>query len=150
MIAEEEHLHDLHVSLEEKEHALTDAFEASDLEAVTSAFAAFDEFNLAHLKKEEAVMMPKVMEMVKGGISLKKLMVEELLPMVSESLDFEFFVKFANEILEKHPENMPRVRVFDHALWAVSTPDEWKKYDRWIKESLTPTTYQEVQDVISA
>lgn len=150
MIAEEEHLYDLHVSLEKKEHALADAFEGSDLEAVQSAFTAFDEFNLAHLKKEEAVMMPRVMEMAKSGISLKKVMVEELLPMVTESLDFEFFVKFANEILEKHPENMPRVRVFDHALWAVSTADDWKKYDKWIKETLKPETYQEVQDAINA
>jgi hypothetical protein len=149
MIAEEEHLHDLHVNLEEKEHALADAFEASDLDAVKSAFAAFDELNLEHLKKEEAVMMPKVMEMVKSGVSMKKVMIEELLPMVSDSIHFEFFVKFANEILEKHPENEPRVRVFDHALWAVSTPDEWKKYDRWIKETLTPETYQEVQDAIN-
>jgi hypothetical protein len=150
MIAEKEHLHDDHVTLEEKEHALAKAFEASDLEAVKSTFAAFDEFNLAHLKKEEAVMMPKVMQMVKGGISLKKVMLEELLPLVSGSPDFEFFVKFANEILEKHPENMPRVRVFDHALWAVSTPEEWKKCDQWIKETLTPKSYQEVQAAINA
>jgi hypothetical protein len=150
MIAEKEHLHDDHVSLGEKEHAVAKAFEASDLEAVKSTFAAFDEFNLAHLKKEEGVMMPKVMEMVKGGISLKKVMLEELLPMVSDSLDFEFFVKFANEILEKHPENMPRVRVFDHALWAVSTPEEWEKYDQWIKDTLTTKSYDEVQAAINA
>jgi hypothetical protein len=95
-------------------------------------------------------MMPKIMEMVKGGISLKKVMQEELLPMVSESLDFEFFVKFANEILEKHTENMPRVRVFDHALWAVSSPEGWKKYDQWIKETLKNKSYQEVQAAINA
>jgi hypothetical protein len=95
-------------------------------------------------------MMPNVMEMVKGGISLKKVMQEEILPMVSESLDFKFFVKFANEILEKHTENMPCVRVFDHALWAVSTPEEWKKYDQWIKETLTKKSYKEVQAAINA
>lgn len=150
MIAEKEHLHELHVSLDEKEHALAKAFESSDLEAVKLAFAAFAENNSAHLKKEEDIMMPQVMAMVKGGVSLKKVMIEELLPMVSGSPDFEFFVKFANEILEKHPGNMPRVRVFDHALWAVSTPEQWKVYDQWIKETLTTKSYEELQAAINA
>ena len=93
-------------------------------------------------------MMPKVMEMKKMGKPLKKYMKEELLATIVNTPDFEFFVKFANEILERHSEGMPRVRVFDHALWAVSTPEQWKVYDKWIKDTLPDKSYQEIQAVL--
>ena len=63
--------------------------------------------------------------------------------------DFEFFVKYANKMLHAHPGNMPRVRVFDHALWACVEPNKWAIYDQWIKESVPPERYAEVQRVIN-
>mmetsp|Transcript_15261 Transcript_15261/g.16936 ORF Transcript_15261/g.16936 Transcript_15261/m.16936 type:complete len:220 (+) Transcript_15261:188-847(+) len=141
-------LSDSHHILEDMEEITTKAFADGDIAAVKSAYKSYEETNLEHLEKEEKIMMPKVMAMKKMGLPLKKYMQEELLATIIETPDFEFFVKFANEMLERHPEGMPRVRVFDHALWAVSTPEQWGVYDKWIKETISEKSYQELQAVL--
>eukprot|EP00523_Entomoneis_sp_CCMP467_P017183 CAMPEP_0168770362 /NCGR_PEP_ID=MMETSP0725-20121227/2879_1 /TAXON_ID=265536 /ORGANISM="Amphiprora sp., Strain CCMP467" /LENGTH=271 /DNA_ID=CAMNT_0008819801 /DNA_START=24 /DNA_END=839 /DNA_ORIENTATION=- len=148
-IVEKASLSDMHDDLHAKEKAISEAFAAKNIRKVQSEFAAYDSINLSHLNKEEGIMMPKVQEMKKMGVPMKKLMIQELLALVVDSPDFEFFVKFANEILEKHTGGMPRARVWDHALWAVATPDQWTVWDAWIKETLKPETYQELQDAIA-
>mmetsp|Transcript_14070 Transcript_14070/g.18348 ORF Transcript_14070/g.18348 Transcript_14070/m.18348 type:complete len:252 (+) Transcript_14070:243-998(+) len=149
-IANNGKLAELHVILHEKEEAVEEAFKAKDIAKLKEVFPPYDKINLNHLVKEEEIMMPKVMEMQKAGENVKKLMREELLDTVSGSPDFEFFVKFANEMLDKHPEGQPRARVWDHALWALATEEEWTVWDAWIKESLKPETYKELQDAIEA
>lgn len=138
----------LHAELEKIENEVDVACKKSDLVALKKVFPTFHEMNESHLKKEEDVMMPSIMEMKKAGEPMKKMMTQDILPLVSETPDYEFFVKYANEILEKHDGGMPRARVFDHALWAASTPEQWKKVDGWIKETLKESTYQQLQAVL--
>ena len=149
-VASDAKLSDDHATLEAKENELKAAFAAKDLAKVKETFAEYEKINSDHLVKEEKIMMPKVMEMAKSGKNMKKLMRDDVLNTVVDSPDYEFFIKFANEILEKHPEGQPRVRVFDHALWAVATPDEWSTWDAWIKESVSPESYKELHDAIDA
>lgn len=141
-------LYGLHTDIDKMEKQVDAACKKSDLATLKKVFPAFYEMNESHLKKEEDVMMPSIMEMKKAGEPLKKFMIQDILPLVSETSDYEFFVKYANEILEKHDGGMSRARVFDHALWAVSTPEQWQKVDGWIKETLKESTYQELQAVI--
>ena len=140
-------LHGMHESLEKQEEALAAAFAEKDMDKVKTLFEKFDKENLDHLKKEEEVMMSKVMQMKKDGHPMKKIMIQDVLSLVVDSEDFEFFVKFANEMLEKHSEGQPRVRVFDHALWAVATKEQWTVWDAWIKETVKPETYTTKLDV---
>lgn len=151
-VATENHLSDDHDTLQRMETALNEAFQQSNkiTKEIKTAFEEYSQENLTHLEKEEKIMMPKVMALVKMGHSMKKIMIDDLLAAVINTKDFEFFVKFANEILEKHPAGMPRARVFDHALWAVSSPEQWLIYDQWIKETVSDKTYQELQAAINA
>jgi hypothetical protein len=75
-------------------------------------------------------------------------MIAEILATVVNSPDFEFFIKYANEMLDKHNGGMPKARVFDHALWAVATPDQWNQWSGWMKESLAEKTYEDLQSVL--
>jgi hypothetical protein len=121
------------------------------LAEIKIAFEAFEEANLAHLEKEEGIMMPCVSKMAKSGKhNMKQIMREEILASIVDSKDFEFWIKYANEVLERHPEGMPRVRVFDHALWAVASPAQWEEWDKWIKETVSAATYKELHDAIGA
>lgn len=148
-IADDAGLSALHVELHKLEHKVQHAFENKDLKQLKTYFPEYLKVNLAHLEKEEAIMMPKVMEMKKMGVNLKQVMIEELLDTVVDHPDFEHFIKFGNQILEKHHEGNPRVRVWDHALWAVATPQQWAVWDAWIKEVVQPETYQELQNAIN-
>lgn len=138
-------LYGLHSELDKAEKEVDAACKKSDLQALKQAFPAFHEINESHLKKEEDVMMPSIMEMKKAGEPMKKFMTQDILPLVSETSDYEFFVKYANEILEKHDGGMSRARVFDHALWAASTPEQWTIVDGWIKETVEESTYNQLQ-----
>jgi hypothetical protein len=140
-----------HETLHAKEQAFSQALvDGHDVHRIQQTWAAFaTAANESHLKKEESIMMPKVMEFVKDGKNLKELMKTELLANIEDDLtEMEFFIKYANDVLERHPGGMPRVRVFDHALWAVSSTEEWKVYDAWIKETLSPKSYLELQEAI--
>lgn len=148
--ADEAKLSESHAILHTMEEAVEEAFKEKNMEKLKAAFSEYDTENLDHLVKEEDVMMPKVAQMQKDGHPLKKYMTEEILATVIDSPDFEFFIKFGNQILEKHPQGQPRVRVWDHALWAVATEEQWVVWDAWIKETLKPESYQELQDAIKA
>lgn len=148
-MAAKEHLREEHIRLHEKEEALIRSLESNeDIATVRKAFEAYEQANLEHLKKEEDIMMPRVSEMAQTGHNLKTYMKEDILGVVVDSPDFENFVKYANDVLERHPEGMPRVRVFDHALWAVATPEQWKQWDQWIKETISDSSYKELYNAI--
>jgi hypothetical protein len=70
-------------------------------------------------------------------------MMEEILPLVGD--DEEFFFKHACVTLEKHDGGMPRARVFVHALWAVSTPEQWSKRKKFVKGGLAKSTWKEIE-----
>ena len=77
-------------------------------------------------------------------------MTEQVAPLVPKE-HMEFFIKFANQVLERHDgEHQTRVRVFDHALWSVATPEQWSQWNVWIKESLSEAKYEQVQAAIQA
>ena len=124
------------------------ALESKNVDSMKSTYAEFEELNLAHLKLEEDFMMPSVMSMVKAGKPMKKFMIEEILANVKED-EMEFFIKYANRVLEQHSGGQPRVRVFDHALYAVATPEQWKLWDSYIKDTVNEKTYGELHAVIS-
>lgn len=61
----------------------------------------------------------------------------------------EFFIKYAMGTLQNHSQEMPRMRVFGHALWAIADNDqEWKKWDQWIRQAVTPTNYTALEAVL--
>ena len=139
-----------HEAVDEVEAEAMRAVQARDGEAFSMAFVEYQQINIDHMEKEEKAMMPKVKEMIKEGASMRQLVRDELMALIVDSPDMEHFVKYANEILVRHADNMPRARVFDHALLAVSTPQEWDKYDAWIKETMPDEVYQEINNAIHA
>ena len=142
-------LYELHTELDALEQAVSDAMAAMDMDALAVAFPRYMERNEAHLSKEESVMMPAIMTMMKAQLPLKQFMTQDILPTVTgNSDDWEFFVKHANQVLEKHHGDMARARVFDHALWAAATPEQWAIWNSWIKESLSETLYEELQAIL--
>lgn len=92
--------------------------------------------------------MPAIMQMMKAGEPLKKYMIDDILAVIVNSPDYEFWIKYANQVLEKHHGGMPRARVFDHALWAAATPDQWQQWEEWIKDTLKDETYEELKQVL--
>lgn len=150
-IVKKNDLRNHHKHLYEYEQDVKDSFEHAEnkTEAVKIAFASFEKENLLHLDVEEKIMMPNLTKLKDMGMPMKQFMVKEVIPLVPEK-DLEFFIKFANEILQKHEGGMPLVRVFDHALWAVATPDQWLQWDKWIREVLSDEKYGKLQAAISA
>ena len=142
-----------HEELENAEKELDRVFgNSKDSESIKKMFAAFMEDNEAHLLAEEKVLMPSVQKMMKNGVKVKKhLKVEVLSVLLREKGDIEFFLRFGNEILQRHDNipDQPRVRVFNHAFWAVATPEQWRQWNQWIKESLPPAKYEEVHAAAS-
>ncbi len=147
-IVTKEGLYGLHKELESLEKSVSQAIEKGDLEELKNTYPKFMEVNEGHLKKEEDVMMPSIQKMMIAKLPLKKYMCEDILPIVSGSPEWEFFVKYANEILEKYNDGMPRARVFDHALWAVASPEQWAAWSGWMQEVLTEKTYGELLAVL--
>lgn len=143
-----------HSSLYELEEDVVDVFtNAPDIQRAKEIYPLFREENEAHLKEEESILMPAIGKMKKAGVPIKKLILSDILPVLLASEDdMEFFVRFANESLQKvdtEPDK-PRVRVFGHALWALASAEQWKEWDAWIKDTLTEDKYQELQKAIQA
>jgi len=147
-IVSNEGLYGLHESLENLENAVSTATETGDMDTLKAEYPKFMQANEDHLKKEEDVMMPSIKAMMMAKKPLKKFMCEEILPTVAKSPDWEFFIKYANIILEKYDGGMPRARVFDHALWAAATQEQWTTWSAWMKESLTEKTYAQLEAVL--
>ena len=150
-VAEQKGLRHHHQHLYEYEEDIRDAFahSADVSEAVKVSFQAFQKENLEHLELEENIMMPSIMKLAKAGKPMKQYMVEDIFSLLPEE-HLEFFIKFSNQMLEKHKEGMPRARVFNHALWAIATPEQWELWSSWIERALTPDEYKETQDAIAA
>lgn len=147
-IASKNNLSGNHDSLLKVEKVVSNAMVGDSLDdSIVSAFAAFKEENLKHLETEENIMMPSVMKIAKSGENVKSIINTEIWPMLGVDNE-KFFIQYANEILQDHEEGMPRTRVFDHALWAISSQDQWETRDAWIKEVLRPEKYDEVQKAI--
>jgi len=138
-----------HDDLDDLEKTMDEAIEAHDIDQIREAFAAFKSENEAHLKKEESIMMPKIMEMTKANVNLKDMMVNELLAIVVDLPEFKFFVQHANYILDTHDGGMPRARAFDHALWVCATSEQWHLWNGWIKGAVSEERYTEIMDAIS-
>ena len=124
---------------------------APDITIAKQIYPVFYKENEKHLSEEERILMPAIGKMMKQGIPIKKYIESDILPVLLENEgDMEFFIKFANEILQKHDTepDKPRVRVFDHALWALASKEQWNEWDAWIKETLTEDKYEELQMAI--
>ena len=143
-----------HSNLYELEEDMVDIFErAPDIQRAKEVYPYFLEENYAHLKEEEDILMPAISKMMKKGVNIKKYIKSDILPvLLHKEGDLEFFLKFGNEVLERHDnvEGKPRVRVFDHAFWALASGEEWAEWSVWIQESLSPEKYAEVHAAISA
>ena len=151
-IAEGSDLRNQHNHLYEYEEDINDAFAHPTnvvSESVKATFASFKRENLHHLEVEEKVMMPSIMKLATSGKPMKKYMLEEIFPLIPDE-NLEFFIKFANEILQRHEDGMPRVRVFNHALWGVASTEQWYVWDQWIREVLNDDKYNELQGAIAA
>lgn len=140
-----------HQSLYEYEEDITDAFANScDVsESVKASFESFQKANLAHLEMEESVMMPALQRLSKEGQPMKTFMCRDVFPSIPKG-EIEFFIKFANQVLVQHEDGMPRVRVFNHALWAAATKEQWSQWQVWIQESLSPEKFNETMNAIDA
>ena len=143
-----------HASLYELEEDVVDIFDKSpDIARAKEVYPIFREENESHLKEEEQVLMPAIQVMMKQGVPVKKYIISDILPVLtSKEGDMEFFIRFSNEILQKHDNvpGKPRVRVFDHALWALATPEQWQEWDAWIKDTLSAEKYKELTTAIDA
>lgn len=145
-LATSEGLLDAHEQLEKKSQIVEKMFEdgsEGDMTKILSAYEEFAQFNEGHLKKEETIMMPKVMEMKKQGQPLKKIMMEEILAAIEDSEE-AFFISHACKTLEKHHEGMPRARVFCHALWAASTESQWNSRKEIVKGAISVGLWNEI------
>ena len=154
-VAMDSELRDHHSNLYELEEDVVDIFQgAPDIAYAKKIYPIFRKENESHLTEEEGILMPAIQKMMKRGINIRKYIISDILPVLLEQDDdLEFFIKFANEILEKHDvvEGKPRVRVFDHALWSLASSDEqWSVWNTWIKDSLSEDKYEEVQNAIVA
>jgi len=97
---------------------------------------------VCHLCQLKSLLQIKAM--MESGVPLKKIMATELLPCVGDA-DMPFFLTFAMRMLERHAEDMPRARVFAHAISAVATAEQWQRWHPVVKESLSPGLYEQVK-----
>jgi len=151
-ISEERDLRNQHNHLYKYEEDINAAFSNPSnvvSESVKAAFASFKSENLHHLEVEEKVIMPSIVKLAKSGEPMKKYMLEEIFPLIPDE-NLEFFIKFANEILQRHEGGMTWVRVFNHALWGVASAEKWYVWDQWIREVLNDDKYNELQGAIAA
>jgi len=151
--ATEHKLRDQHTDLSDLEQQVVDCLVTNpDLEKAKDLFPKFAEENEAHLTKEEDIMMPSVQKMVKAGVPVKKYIKSHLLPVLLQNDNMEFFLKFSNTILETYEAGgkMPKTRVFDQAVWSVASPEQWKVWDGYIRQSLSVAKYNQVNGAITA
>lgn len=143
-----------HSNLYELEEDVVDVFEnAPDIQRAKDIYPIFRQENEEHLKEEENILMPAIQKMMKNGVNVKKYIKKDIMPiLLHQEGDLEFFLRFGNEVLERHDNapDKPRVRVFDHAFWALASKEEWAKWKVWIQDSLSPEKYAELDAAIAA
>ncbi|EDQ86244.1 uncharacterized protein MONBRDRAFT_28495 [Monosiga brevicollis MX1] len=134
----------LHEELHGAEHAVQGAVDkGAELEELRALFTPWAENNEAHLKQEEGVMMPCVSKLAASGFNLRQAMREHLLP-AAVKMNIDHFVGYAMRVLEAHPGNMPRARVFAHALQFSATEEQWKAWHPIVKANLSPALYASI------
>lgn len=116
-----------HRKLEQHDKAIQQAMTSGDFEMIKKAYADFQELNYTHLKQEEDVMMPKVPAMKEKGVNLMEAMKNNMFAIAAVN-NMEHFLGYGMRVLERHHENMPRARVFAHAIYAVSTEEQWNEW----------------------
>ena len=157
--------------LHQLEQAVQAAIHNENETEFQAALAKYQQATLQQLVKVEHVMMSKLHHMSKQHQddmdSLKQIMIKEVIALIVQNVnndnndnastmtdvgnqDMEHFVKYANHILERHGQTMPWARLWDHALWAMSTQPQWEQYNRWIQETVSESLYHDIQDVIQA
>lgn len=90
---------------------------------------------------------------IQAGANMRAIMVDNALAIAlatppASANHFQFFVEFAMEILERHSEGKPRARVFAHALLACATDEQLPVWEGWIKASLSPELFAQIETVI--
>mmetsp|Transcript_32863 Transcript_32863/g.68503 ORF Transcript_32863/g.68503 Transcript_32863/m.68503 type:complete len:258 (-) Transcript_32863:146-919(-) len=147
-IATKEKFYQGYDAIVEREEELNGAFETEDLFQIKAFFFDFKDELLDLLTRQDEKLMPCVDDMADRRLDLKKFMKRDVLAGIARSFGFEFFVRYAVEILDKHHGGMPRVRVYGYALWAVATRKEWQQWKVWIQESVSESAFQELEEVI--
>ena len=146
-VAKNASLYEAHVEIHSFEQELHKAIESGEFRRMKEAYSTFARENEGHLKQEEEVMMPMVMKMKKSGVPLKKVMMTEILP-AAVTADMKFFLVFAMQKLEKVSQEMPRARVFAHAIQANATEDQWVEWKEHIKEGLSAEGYEKIRALL--
>lgn len=146
-VAKENGMRESHTELDRLEEKVDEAADVYDNEAFAELFKEFSKANDDHMKAEESIMEPKVKQLKMSGVDLKGVITNEVLALVVSSPDFKFFVQHAVAVLEKHHGNMPRARVFSHALSACATTEQWEEWRAWIKESVSEKMYEDIVKV---
>jgi hypothetical protein len=139
-----------HLDVDKKEASMAKAVAKKNMAMMNAEVDGFAKTMEEHLKKEEDVMMPKVQEMKKNGVPLKKIMREEILALIwSNEQDWEFFLTFACQTLDKRPMLQP-LKVFCFALWGVATPKEWTKWSAYIKSAVSEQKWKEMEPMFTS
>lgn len=149
-IIEKNHLRQDSRDLVNAQKHLEDTTQTGDIEKIKEAFAQFKVIYDKYLLEKEAITMSRVVEMKMSHINMKELMVEEILSnVVHDEDDFKFFVQHANYILDNQFHyGESRVLSFNHALWGCATPVQWKRWIKFIKQSLSEETFEKFMDSI--
>ena len=147
--ATNEGLFEQHQAVDKMELSMTQAVKKKNLAMMNAEIDAFAKLMEEHLKKEEDVMMPKVQQMKKDGVPLKKIMRDEILALIWKNQeDWEFFVEFACGTLAKRPMIQP-LRVFCFALYGIATPTEWKHWSGYIQKVVSDGQWKEMEPLFT-
>lgn len=138
-----------HVDLETSLELIDKYNSLRDFQNAFKNWPEFRDLNERHLKAEEDIMMPKVQEMHKLDLPIKKILVEDIVSAAWDAKDFgKEFVEVACWVLEKHHGGAPRARVFLHALKVISDQNRWNKWLPFIKSGLSKELYSQIDSQI--
>jgi len=165
----------------EDEDDVNDAFLGDGYEDAVHSFQSYRSALLTRLDKLEKVLKPLLWQLKKkvGSDLCRQFVVDEVLPSIltqGHADDFQFFVQFANQVLDKKRDDEPRnarrrasrrgsagsgrrgsfiktsgALAFDHSLWVLATDFQWESsWDLWIKSTVSEATYRQLQDAIES
>ena len=143
-LAKENGLRDLHTEEESLTKSVQEA--QNNANAIQAAFAAWKEHHLKHLKTEEDIMMPKVMEIAKSvkrdALQMGNLFQTEILGPNFDKDELAWFARWNVRTLSKHgsPANsgdtFTPMRVWLWGLQWSCTPEQWEAILPEVKEEL--------------
>jgi len=125
--------------------AVNAALESGDAAAVAAAYLErYEPHHQAHLKHEEAVMMPLIARI--PGPEKARFIATEILPGGVRTGDFDHFVSHGTASLATHgsAEQPAAVaaRVWAHALRSVTTAEQWEVYRPLVKAAMPAALYE--------